>query len=539
MSSPLFSALEQLDDSLQNVQAQVEWLRAGLEVSDDQLLRSLSDANQSVLMVRELVHAERPAATWADRSALEQLVHDLEKEAQIRVDEARRSRLLDLANELEAGAVRHRFESRVSSLNNLRIEAVRELRIAAARPEQQNELPGPDASRWLHWACNLQEENDSAVFTELRTGFPALEEFAVEMEESYWVPGEGGRSSTQPAAVSTPDWNEWQNPAPSSSEYRKPPHNVRVPADAAVQSGGYGTAVALGYDTQANVAPTLAETQWANSAAMDLEEEHAVESASPPVKLCERCGKTYSNGFHACVVDQATLQIAAQETPAVADHGHPSNGKNGKGNGNGNGATALSTADLSSLLDQKDPVPATTPASSETPEAPAIDSSRENAEMEFHRLRAIVEQRSQESLDDEESAGWNLSRGQIIGIAVAICVVLAVAISAIVHYYNEKSVEAAAAVAAATAKAPVVPPDADLQKDIQQKLTGLKNSTIEVAVQGGVVTLTGKSATEEESVQADDLSLQTNGVKVVRDRIQIDGHGSNGKPRAGKAAQQH
>src|ERR1700759_1250082 len=125
MSSPLFSALEQLDDSLQNVQAQVESLRAGLEVSDDHLLRSLSHEHESVLMVREMVHAERPTATWTDRSALEQLMHDLEKEAQIKVNEERRSRLLDLANELEAGAVRHRFESRASSLNSLRTQAVR------------------------------------------------------------------------------------------------------------------------------------------------------------------------------------------------------------------------------------------------------------------------------------------------------------------------------------------------------------------------------------------------------------------------------
>ena len=109
----------------------------------------------------------------------------------------------------------------------------------------------------------------------------------------------------------------------------------------------------------------------------------------------------------------------------------------------------------------------------------------------------------------------------------------------VVHYYSAKS-EAAAAAAAAAVKAPPVVSDADLQKQIEQKLTALKGSTIEVAVQGGVVTLTGHSSSEEESVQAEDMSLQTTGVKVIRDRIQVDGHnGSNAKPRAGKTTQQH
>ena len=412
----------------------------------------------------------------------------------------------------------------------------------------EKELPGPEATEWLHWACNLAEENDATVFSELRTDFPALEEFAVEMEESYWVPGEGGHASVQSAAPAkrgvqepTPDWNDWQTPAaPPTSDYRKPPHNVRVPSDAAVQSGGYGTAVALGYDTQSSAAPSLAETHWAteeaapwqSAKAMELDSEPAVETIAPPLTVCDKCGKTYSNGFHACVVDQATLQVAAQAAPAVVDHGYPSNGKNGKGNG----AAAVSAADLSSLLEAEKP-----PAATEAAETPAVDASRETAETEFHRLRAIMEQRSQESLpDEEESLGWNLSRMQIIGIAVAVCVVLAVGIYAVVHYYSEKSVEAAASVAAAAAKVPVIPPDADLQKEIEQKLTALKNSTIEVAVQAGVVTLSGKSSSEDESVQAEDLSLQTTGVKVVRDRIQVDGHGvSSGKPRAGKPAQQH
>ena len=220
MSSPLFSALAKLDDSLQGVQTQVEWLRAGLEVNDDQLLRNLSDAHQNALIVRDLVRGERPAASWSDRNALEQLMHDLEKEAQIRLNEERRTKLMDLADELEAGTVRHRFEARAAALNGLRQDAIRELRLAAALPDQHKELCGPEASQWLHWACNLLEESDASSFAELRNDFPALEAFTAEMEESYWVPGQGDHHTDRSAAprarateAPAADWNDWQAPS--------------------------------------------------------------------------------------------------------------------------------------------------------------------------------------------------------------------------------------------------------------------------------------------------------------------------------------
>ena len=542
MSSPLFSALAKLDECLQAVQSQVDTLAAGLEIGDDQLRRDLAEAHQNALEVRNLLLAERPTADWTDRRALEQLMQDLEREAQLRVTEQRRSKLLALANALDAGSARHRFEARAASLNNLRLEAVRELRIAATLPDQQKELPGPEANAWLHWACNLLEESDGSVFNELRRDFPALEAFAVEMEESYWVPGEGSGAQEVPARTLEPpvpmmpepsgDWHDWQNPAPSlGGDYRKPPHNVRVSSDTAVRSGGYATAVALGYDTQASTAPSLAETHWPIEEPAPWQPQdgngdaskHAV--AALPVKICDKCGNTYTNGFHTCTAEQVTQQAAAPAT--IIPVAHPANGKNG-----GNGAATA--AQLSVALEADEEAVAEAPAA----EAPEIDSSRENAEMEFHRLRAIVEQRAQETpAEEEESLGLNLTKMQIAGIAIAVCLLISIGIYAVVHYYSEKNTQAAAAAAAAAAKAPVVLSDVDMQKDIEQKLTGLKNSTVEVAVQSGVVTLTGKSSSEEEAVQAEDLTLQTNGVKVVRDRIQVDGHGVNSKPRAGKPAQ--
>jgi len=83
-------------------------------------------------------------------------------------------------------------------LNTLRAEAVKQLRTEAARSDQEKELPGPDAGEWVHWACNLQESNDSSTLAELHRDFSALDRFAGEMEENYWVPGDRNRAPAEP-----------------------------------------------------------------------------------------------------------------------------------------------------------------------------------------------------------------------------------------------------------------------------------------------------------------------------------------------------
>lgn len=204
MGSPFRSALAKLDESVQDFQDQVSRLRGGLDVDDDQLWQSLDVVHQSAATLRELVRSERPDADWADRASLDLLIQHLECEAQARRDEERRSKLLALANEFDAGTIKHRFESRAAALNALRLQAVRELRIAAALYEQDKELPGPQASEWLHWACNLREEQDADTFAVLRKDFPSLEHFAGEMEESYWVSGQPKEGTPSAEAAPPP-----------------------------------------------------------------------------------------------------------------------------------------------------------------------------------------------------------------------------------------------------------------------------------------------------------------------------------------------
>ena len=125
---------------------------------------------------------------WSDRQSLEGAIQQLEAAAHERVNQQRRDKLLDLANELEGGTVKHRVEARTTALNALRLEAVGELRNAAGISEQEHELPGPEASEWLQWVSGLEEDKDAETFAYLRRNYANLERFAGELDERYWKP---------------------------------------------------------------------------------------------------------------------------------------------------------------------------------------------------------------------------------------------------------------------------------------------------------------------------------------------------------------
>ena len=273
MGSPFRSALAKLDDSVQNLEHQLGCLRGGLDVGDDQLWQALNDSHQSAAALREMVRAERPDADWSDRATLEILIQHLECEAQAKRDEQRRARLFELANELDAGAVKHRFESRVSALNSLRLQAIRELRIAATLFEQEKELPGPQASEWLSWACNLREESDGPIFTDLRRDFPALERFTSEMEENYWVPSpREQKPATQSSATASSVVTPATPPAPR-------PSAIAVPADVAPRNTRFQPEPTPQTDSKAARVPSYQSPSNGRSSAPDLSTLASLEAA--------------------------------------------------------------------------------------------------------------------------------------------------------------------------------------------------------------------------------------------------------------------
>ncbi len=252
MSSSISSALQKLDGSLLALQSEVDCLRAGLEVDEEKVRQRLAEAREHATTVRDLIRAERGDAKWDDRQALNLLIHELDVAAHQQLNEQRRTRLLELAGEFEAGSIKHRFDSRVSALNALRSEAIDQLRADAALPEQEKILPGPDAGEWLHWACNLQEETDGSVFEGLRRDFPAVEHFTSEMEESYWVPGIRAAVTSTPTTTPQPAVKPAKEPEPAVAPVpaAKQAASAAAPAPAAKRPSPVETATPAAKETK-------------------------------------------------------------------------------------------------------------------------------------------------------------------------------------------------------------------------------------------------------------------------------------------------
>src|SRR5215472_16198381 len=165
--SEFASRVAELDDTLKAIRAEIESFRAALEIDDNQLNQGLTRARAQGAMLRDLIRMERPDATWTNRGGLDQLLVELAAAEAARLKQQRRNRLLELADELGAGTVKHRFEARASALNALRLDAVKQLRAEADSPGDIKELPGPPAIEWLPWVCNLQEEQNASTLEQL------------------------------------------------------------------------------------------------------------------------------------------------------------------------------------------------------------------------------------------------------------------------------------------------------------------------------------------------------------------------------------
>jgi len=287
-SIPVSSGLAELDASILALQAQLESLRACLEFDEDYLHETFHNAYQHSTALCDLIRAERPDANWIDRPALEKLIQQLESAALAKRNHQRRSRLVELANELDAGAIKHRLEARTTALHALRLQAVKELRSEAAFSEQIKELPGPNAGIWLRWACNLDDDKDVVILEALRKDFPALEHFTGAMDESYWVPGRRGyeepgaappirpAKATEPTAPAA----SASKPAASASTVQNKPSDVRQQVVQAIDQGNYGEALSLCYEPGSSEAASKS-TEPAPPEALTAKEPPAVPVVAP------------------------------------------------------------------------------------------------------------------------------------------------------------------------------------------------------------------------------------------------------------------
>ena len=164
-------------------------------------------------MIRESVWSKLPEASWENRKELDALVA-VQKIFDARTLEQLRSRLLALATELERGNVVHRRAHRVTQLNQLRDQAINELRSQAGLEEAPQTLPGPQADQWIKWACSLQEPQDAEALQALRNGFPHLDDFVANLEPNLWV-------DARPRALEIP-------PEPETPADKTPPEQSQA-----------------------------------------------------------------------------------------------------------------------------------------------------------------------------------------------------------------------------------------------------------------------------------------------------------------------
>ena len=151
--------------------------------------------------MRELVLSELPEASWRNRDELDALMEKIETILDARTLEQLRARLLALATELEQGSIVHRRAHRLGELNQLRDQAVNELRSQAGLEGALQTLPGPDAHLWIEWACGLKEPQDAESLQTLRNGFAQLDDFVANLEPNMWI----AAGSPPPEVLSEPE----------------------------------------------------------------------------------------------------------------------------------------------------------------------------------------------------------------------------------------------------------------------------------------------------------------------------------------------
>jgi hypothetical protein len=187
MSSLCTSALSSLDQSLDVLRESWEQLRAAKSVDLGEVIEQITRAGETARIVRESVRSELPDASWRNREELDALFAEIQKTIDARALEQLRSRLLALATELERGRIVHRRAHRVDELNQLRSQAINELRSQVALDGAPPTLSGPQADQWLGWACGLQESDDAETLQALRNGIPHLDDFVANLEPNLWV----------------------------------------------------------------------------------------------------------------------------------------------------------------------------------------------------------------------------------------------------------------------------------------------------------------------------------------------------------------
>lgn len=229
-----------LGESLRKVKAAKSFNTA--EVSGQ-----FTEAAESARSVRELVWAELPDASWRSREELDAVIDKIQKIVAARAIQQQRSRLMALATALERGTIVHRRAQRSTELNQLRDQAVHELRSRAESEEVPPHLPGPHADQWMGWAWGLREPEDAESVQALRNGFARLDDFVASLEPNMWVAG-------PPTREILPEQEK------SSEKQTERPRTAGKRLETPAMSSAANLATGVGFDPKDKAVPHLTLT---------------------------------------------------------------------------------------------------------------------------------------------------------------------------------------------------------------------------------------------------------------------------------------
>jgi hypothetical protein len=156
-------------------------LKAAQPVDLEEVSQQLEAAAEASRNLRSLVNSTLAGAEWRTRDQYDALLVRIEGVL------ATRSRLMALAEALECGSIVHRRAVRVEQVNQLRLDAINELKCHADSRTDPPWLPGPEPEAWVEWACSLKEPEDSAALETLRKGFRRVDDFVTDLEPGMWV----------------------------------------------------------------------------------------------------------------------------------------------------------------------------------------------------------------------------------------------------------------------------------------------------------------------------------------------------------------
>jgi osmotically-inducible protein OsmY len=378
----------------------------------------------------------------------------------------------------------------------MRLEAVNELRNESARRDRLKDLPGPLASAWMRWACALDEDRDAPVLRAMRREFPKLEEFACAMEEAYWAPdADDGRD---PAAAtersSRPPAAGFSKVVAMPVQPEPPLDNVRAEFDRAARTGDYNQALALCYnDSEPHASLHSLEDQ----AFAQMEEEQPSDEMQQAlhVNLCAECGSTFSAEFSICPFDNAVLQ------PIGRSSAHSN----------------LSASSTASLTARPFVLASARKQSQELDQAKA-----ERIQSEIERLKVLLGEYGPKPEKAFQIFDTIVPlRKVVMGAGVVVIMVVMTALG--YHYGKASAASLRTSINKTRAEIAGVVRDSDIQKELDQKLTLLKGSSIQATVERGIVTLAGITPSKWDSVHAESLALETSGVKLVNNLVEVEG----------------